>query len=108
MVQFFKNIFKSEKSFFFMAPALAWQIAFCILSLLFVVQLSFCTDLFSGVTGQYFAAIIKFSHFLVIFRSMLLASVTAILCLLVGYPVAYYLALYAPERLRTGFVFFVI
>lgn len=108
MVQFLKNFFKSEKSFFFMIPALAWQISFCILPLLFVIQLSFCSELFYGITFSYFAQIIKLSHLFVVFRSMLLASITAILCLFVGYPVAYYVALMAPVRMRSILIFFIV
>lgn len=108
MVQFLKNFFKSEKSFFFMIPALAWQISFCILPLLFVVQLGFFNQLFQGFTLTYFIQIFKISHFLVIFRSMFLASITAILCLFVGYPVAYYLALSAPQKMRSVLIFFIV
>lgn len=108
MVHFFKNMLKSEKSFFFMAPALAWQISFCLLPLLFVIQLSFCSELFQFVTPEYFVEVFKLSHFFVIFRSMLLASVTAISCLLVGYPVAYYVALRAPDRTRSALMFLAV
>lgn len=107
-MQFLKNFFKSEKSFFFMIPALAWQISFCILPLLFVVQLGFFTQLFQDFTLSYFAQIFKISHLLVIFRSMFLASITAILCLFVGYPVAYYVALSAAERIRSALIFFIV
>jgi len=108
MVQFFKNVLKSEKSFFFMAPALAWQLCFCLLPLLFVIQLSFCTDLFQSVTIQYLLQVFKVSHFLIIMRSMLLATITATMCLMVGYPVAYYVALLAPYRLRSLLIFLVV
>lgn len=108
MVQFLKNFFKSEKSFFFMVPALAWQVSFCILPLLFVIQLGFFSELFQGFTLSYVAQIFKLTHFLVIFRSMFLASVTAILCLLAGYPVAYYVAIYAPQKIRSGLIFFIV
>lgn len=107
-MQFLKNIFKSEKSFIFMAPGLAWQICFCLIPLLFVVQLSFCTNLFQGLTSSYFFEVLKLSHFLVILRSMFLASITAILCLLVGYPVAYYVALCAPPRLKSAMIFLIV
>lgn len=108
MVQFLKNFFKSEKSFFFMVPALAWQISFCILPLLFVIQLSFSSQLFQGISFDYFAQIIKISHVIVILRSMLLASITAILCLFVGYPVAYYVAVSASVRIRSILIFLIV
>ncbi|MBI2344676.1 ABC transporter permease [Candidatus Dependentiae bacterium] len=108
MVQFLKNFLKSEKSFFFMVPALAWQISFCLLPLLFVIQLSFCSELFQGITLGYFVQIVKISHILVILRSILLASITAVLCLFVGYPVAYYVALLAPIRMRSILIFLIV
>jgi spermidine/putrescine transport system permease protein len=108
VVQYLKNLFKGEKSFFFMAPALAWQICFCLLPLLFVVQLSFCSNLFSNVTFEYFAQVIKVSHFFVMFRSFFLATTTAILCLFIGYPVAYYVALCAPSRIKSFLIFLIV
>ena len=41
---------------------------------------------------------------MIIMRSLILATVTAIICLLIGYPVAYFLALYA-GRWRTTLLF---
>lgn len=91
-----------------MVPALAWQISFCLLPLLFVMQLSFCTNLFQNVTFEFFAQVLKTSHFFVMFRSFLLASVTAILCLLIGYPVAFYVALIAPSRIKSPLIFLIV
>lgn len=107
-MQFLKNMLKSEKSFFLMAPGLAWQICFCFLPLLFVIQLGFCTNLFQGFTVQYLAEVFKISHFLIIMRSMLLAIITAILCLMIGYPVAYYVALLAPRRIKSLLIFLIV
>lgn len=91
-----------------MAPALAWQICFCILPLLFVIQLSFCSDLFSNFTFEFFTKVTHSSHFFVMFRSFLLASTTAICCLLIGYPVAFYVALRAPASMKTPLIFLII
>ncbi|MCX5924432.1 MAG: ABC transporter permease [Candidatus Dependentiae bacterium] len=107
-MRFLKKISKSDKSFFFMAPAIAWQICFFFLPLLFVIQLSFCSDLFQNVSLQYFTEVIKISHFFVILRSLLLASVTASCCLLIGYPVAYYVALCAPARMKSKLMFLIV
>lgn len=107
-MQYLKNLFKGEKSFFFMAPALAWQICFCLLPLLFVVQLSLCSSLFQNVTLEFFAQVFKASHFFVMFRSFILASTTAICCLLIGYPVAYYVALCAPARIKSFLIFLIV
>ncbi len=107
-MQYLKNFFKNEKSFFFMAPAIAWQICFCLLPLLFMVQLGFCNDLFQNPTIIFLSQVIKASHFLVMFRSFLLATTTAVCCLLIGYPVAYYVALCAPSRLKHFLIFLII
>ena len=39
---------------------------------------------------------------------MFLATVTAVACLFVGYPVAYYVALLAPLRMRSILIFFIV
>ena len=91
-----------------MAPALAWQICFFLLPLLFVMQLSVCSSLFQDTTLEYFAEVFKISHFFVIFRSILLASITATCCLLIGYPVAYYVGLCAPKYLKLKLMFLIV
>lgn len=91
-----------------MAPALAWQICFCLFPLLFVVQLGFFTGLFQNFTLEFFVQVFKSSHFFVMFRSFLLATTTAICCLFVGYPVAYYVALCAPVRIKSLLIFLIV
>lgn len=101
------SILKKEKYFFFMAPALVWQIFFFFLSLVLVFQLAFFENFFQNFTIDYFAQVLHISHFSVIFRSLFLAVVTSTLCLLFGYPVAYFLALYVDRRYKTTFLFLV-
>ena len=103
-----KELFNKEKNFFFMTPALVWQVVFFILPLLFVLQLAFFSKLFQGFTLDYIEQVFSFSHFLVIFRSLKLASVTAVMCLLIGYPVAYFLALYVQERYKSLLLFLIM
>ena len=101
------SILKKEKYFFFMAPALVWQIFFFFLSLILVFQLAFFENFLQGFTIDYFAQVLHISHFSVIFRSLFLALVTSTLCLLFGYPVAYFLALYVDRRYKTTLLFLV-
>lgn len=101
------NVFKKEKYFFFMAPALVWQVFFFFVSLIFVFQLAFFSNLFQGFTFDYIQQVLHVSNFLVIFRSLKLASVTAFLCLLFGYPVAAFLALYVDERYKSFLLFLI-
>lgn len=103
----FKGLFQKEKSFFYMAPALVWQILFFVVPLLFVFQLAFFSQFLQGLTWQYFSQVFYFSHFSVIFRSLRLASSTAFLCLFFGYPVAYFLALCVSPRFKQLLLFLV-
>ncbi|HLB41169.1 MAG TPA: ABC transporter permease [Candidatus Babeliales bacterium] len=85
------------------APALLWQLLFLWLPLLCLVALSFtATGNFSDGAWSLAAyrALGNWAHLQVIARSVLLALTTTGLCLLVAYPVAYYLALYTSHRLR--------
>lgn len=102
-----KDFFNKEKYFFFMTPALVWQIGFFFLPLLFVLQLAFSHQLFHGFTFDYFNQVLQLSHFAVIFRSLKLASVTAMLGLAFGYPVAYFLALYVHKRYKSILLFLI-
>lgn len=102
-----KDSFDKEKYFFFMAPALVWQIGFFFLPLLFVLQLAFSHQLFHGFTFDYFSQVLQWSHFVVIFRSLKLAGITATLSLLFGYPVAFFLALYIDKRYKSVLLFLI-
>ncbi|MBM17564.1 MAG: hypothetical protein CL947_00675 [Epsilonproteobacteria bacterium] len=102
-----KNAFKEEKYFFLMSPALVWQLCFFFLSLILVVQLAFFEQPFQNFTYEYLEQVLRVSHFLVIFRSVKLATVTAFLCLLFGYPVASYLALYVDRRYKSMLLFLI-
>jgi len=90
-----------------MIPALVWQVLFFILPLIFVFQLAFFTKLFQNFTWDYIQQVCHFSHFIVIFRSLKLASVTAVLCLLIGYPIAYFLALCTDQRYKSLLLFLI-
>lgn len=101
------NFFKKEKYFFFMTPALVWQFFFFFLSLILVFQLAFFQKFFQKFTIEYFAQVLHMTHFSVIGRSLSLALTTSFFCLLFGYPVAYFLALYVDRRYKSIFLFFI-
>ncbi len=102
-----KDFFNKEKYFFFMTPALVWQIGFFFLPLIFVLQLAFSHQLLHDFTFDYFAQVLHLTHFAVIFRSLKLASITAIVSLIFGYPVAYFLALYVHRRYKSILLFLI-
>ncbi len=90
-----KQAFVRELPFFLAVPALVWQILFFYLPLLFVIFVSFkqgSSGLFSGFTLQNYMTFLSLSFVHIIVRSLVLSFFTATVCLLIGYPVAYYLA----------------
>lgn len=85
------------------SPALLWLLLFIVAPLLIVIVVSFATR------GPYGKTIYEFtpSNFLRAFdqlylraywRTLWIATTTTCLCAVISYPVAYYLALRAPER----------
>jgi spermidine/putrescine transport system permease protein len=97
-----KQLFHREKPFFIGVPAFIWQVLFFYVPLLFIVILSF-TQIFdvgieSGFTLENYYVFLTPTYAAIIFQSFVLALGTGLLCLLVGYPVAYYIAFYAKNK----------
>jgi spermidine/putrescine transport system permease protein len=99
---------KRELSFFLAVPALVWQL----LCVCFPLMLTLYTSLHTTVPGQpwyactleYYGSFFTAAYGIIIMHSLLLAGVTTLICLCIGYPVAYFLALYA-GRWRTILLF---
>jgi spermidine/putrescine transport system permease protein len=111
MNKLFKEIVSDEFHFFMAMPAIAWQILFFYIPVALVIILSFVktvqvpgTPIF---TLEHYGYLIAPLFFWVIARSLVLALVTACLCLLLAYPVAYVLAVKV-ERYKNIFLFFLI
>lgn len=86
-----------------MAPAFVWLLLFFIAPLVIVVIVSLATRGAYGKTiyeltfGNYLKAVDSL-YLSAYWRTVWIATTTTILCLLVSYPVAYYIALRAPAR----------
>jgi len=104
---FLSRILKKERYFFFMTPALVWQVSFFALPLIFIIQLAFFNNFFQEFTWSYIQQVLHITHFWVIGRSLALASTTAFLCLFFGYPVAYFLALYVDQKYKSILIFLI-
>jgi spermidine/putrescine transport system permease protein len=108
MFEQFKKLIKSETYFFLVMPACIWQGAFLILPIIFVIILSLSTgtgsQLVQSFTLDNFREILHVSQVGIVIRSIMLASVTAIASLIIGYPVGYFLALYL-KRFKFLFLF---
>ncbi len=85
------------KSRFLAAPYLIWMIIFVLVPLAVVVYFAF-TDVNSGALTVH--NIVRMGNYLPIFiKSIWLALISAAICLVVGYPVAYFIAK-APAKLQ--------
>jgi spermidine/putrescine transport system permease protein len=107
----FKEILSDEFHFFMAMPAIAWQILFFYIPVALVILLSFVKTVHvQGApifTLEHYSALMAPLFFWVIARSLVLAFVTACICLLLAYPVAYVLAVKI-ERYKNIFLFFLI
>lgn len=107
-----RKIVSDELPFLFSCPALLWQALFLYLPLIMLLCYSFVQyDVVSAsyaLTLHHYKTIFNSLYFKVIVHSFFTAVVTAIICLLVAYPVAYFLAMKVRKRYRTLFLFLVI
>lgn len=105
--------FNQEELFFFKAvPAFVWQLVFFGIPLLFLIFLSFISDVtkplsLSNVTLDYYKQLFAPEYVLIVVRSLFVAAVTASLCLFVGYPLTYYIAL-KKRKWKNFFLFFLV
>lgn len=110
-IRFFPRPPTTELPFSIGAPAMIWQVLFfylplAILAVTSILQFSEL-DVFEGVTFQKIAFFLRPLYLKVIFSSFLLALGNAILCLLIAYPLAYFLA-FIGMRYKNFFLFLLI
>lgn len=98
---------RKEFSFFVAIPALVWQVLFVLVPIALISITSFRVMDLDGVLHwalDNYATVCTHEHAIILLRSLLLAGATATLCLLIGYPVAYFLAIHA-QRWRFVLLF---
>ena len=105
------RLLKSDIPFLFAFPAMLWQILFLYLPFGVLAFNSFFVQLKGSDKATF-----SLAHYIQLFRpvylkvvgnSFCLALETTVICLLIAYPVAYFVAMYI-RRWRTMFVFFLI
>lgn len=96
-MQKIKKIFSEEFSFFIVMPAFLWQIMFLWAPIIFILLLGFLSSDSDNFTLSHYTAILNYTHFKVIFRSLFIAIFNTFLSLLLAYPVAYYLVFKAKQ-----------
>jgi spermidine/putrescine transport system permease protein len=107
-----KSAIKKERFFFAMVPAVVWQGLFLFLPLLFLVVISFIkgwsyTGVHGGFTLENYTSLLDFSHLRVLFRSFFLALINTTVCLLVAFPVSYFISVKS-RRWKNCLLFFLV
>ena len=110
-----KNNFNSsgaeEHAFAVSLPAVLWQVLFLYIPLGFILYVSFVKSLDYAVLKNFtldnYKVLFSLSYFRIIFRSVLLAFFNAVFCLLLAYPMAYFLAIKA-KRFKNIFIFLLV
>jgi len=96
-----RRLISENIPFFLGVPALVWQVFF-----LYVPILIICVVGFGPFSMAFIAPFVSWLYACVLFRSFALALSTALICLVVAYPVAYWLAMHQ-GRLR-GILLFML
>jgi spermidine/putrescine transport system permease protein len=101
----------TELPFTIGAPAMIWQVLFFYLPLAILAVTSLLQfselDVFEGLTFQKIAFFLRPLYLRVILSSFILALCNAILCLLIAYPLAYFLA-FIGAKYKNFFLFLLI
>ena len=97
------------RPFFWVVPAFLWELLFFYIPLILMVILSFTyvTDTQQHLSFQRYIPFLTTAYGLIILKSLILAAVNGILCFLIGYPMAYFLA-FKTGRLKLFFLFLLI
>lgn len=86
-----------------LVPGLLWTVLFCLLPILVVVAVSFATrGTYGGVLWEFslenYRDLLHPLYGRIFGQSVLLAGMTTVLCLALGFPLAYYIARLPPRR----------
>ncbi len=84
-------------------PGAAWLLIFLLIPTVLILIKSFIVSGSTGFSGENYLRVFEnssgtFLYLMVIGRSLLFAGLTTLFCLLIGFPVAYWLGLIAPKR----------
>ena len=94
------------KRSWFAYPYALWMLLFTIAPMIFVVVFAFTGD--NGLTLENLAAVGQSVYLKILWHSLYLALLWTVICLLIGYPAAYFLASRDFSRNKTLFVLFLL
>lgn len=107
-LQKLRDFISENTSFIFTVPAVLWQILFLYIPLILVIYTSvrcvsgFC---FFDFTLSHYYALLDSAYLKIIMRSALMAISVTFSCLMLAYPVAYFLALRVSSRWKNILLF---
>src|SRR5579863_8335187 len=91
-----RSLITANASFFLALPALVWQVLLLYIPLALIVVMGFIKfDVVSAArtfTLEYITQSFDTLHLMIIVRSLVLAFISAVICIFCAYPVAYYTA----------------
>ncbi len=85
------------------APHIAWSVLFIVIPLLFIIYYTF-TDPNGGFTLENLSTIASPSYLMIFLRSVMFSILATVICLLIGYPLAYQIAGMKPRTQRIAIV----
>jgi spermidine/putrescine transport system permease protein len=99
-----RDFIAHNSSFLFTVPAVLWEVLFLYIPLILVIYMSIqCA---SGMwTFAYYYELFDRAYVHIIARSAGMALAVTCSCIIIAYPVAYFLALQVPERWKNIFLF---
>lgn len=92
-----RSPFQSTLAKFAAAPHIAWSVLFIVAPLLFVVYFAF-TNVNGEFTFENISMLSTYSKTFIL--SLLFSLIATVICILIGYPLAYFIARLSPKRQR--------
>jgi spermidine/putrescine transport system permease protein len=106
-----RTLIKANQSFFMSIPAFMWVILFFYVPLMTVIGRSFLvTTNVSAIpvaSVEHYTTFLDWTYIAILKRSLLVAFVTSIICLIIAYPIAYFIARKAGKA-KNVFLFFIM
>jgi len=87
-----KKSFFEQFRFFVSLPALLWQIFFLLIPFLIILLSTFFSKGLLNFDINYFVSVLDYPHIKILVRTLAIAFLNTTLCLLLAYPVAYFIA----------------
>ncbi len=106
-----RSLITGNASFFLAVPALVWQVLLLYVPLALIVVMGFikydAVSTARTLTFEYIVQSFDTLHLMVVMRSLVLAFISAVICIVCAYPVAYYTA-FTLRRWKHYVLFFLV